>query len=50
MPLARVILQKGDSIRVPERKSEKLRYASDFAVFPSKPDQPPAVTFVRDKL
>lgn len=50
MPLARVILQKGDSIRVPERRGERLRYASDFAVFPSQPKQAPAITFVREAV
>lgn len=50
MPLARVILQKGDSIRTPERRGEQLRYASDFAVFPVPPAAPPAIAFVREKL
>jgi Transglutaminase-like superfamily len=31
MPLARVIMQKGDNFTVPERK-ERLRYASDYLV------------------
>jgi hypothetical protein len=50
MPLARVILQKGDAIRVPERPRELLRYASDFAVFPTRPETPPTITFVRERV
>jgi hypothetical protein len=50
MPLARVILQKGDNIRVPERRGERLRYASDYAVLPTQPAVQPAVTFVRTRL
>lgn len=30
MPVARTILQRGDSFRVPERPRERLRYASDY--------------------
>ena len=30
MPLARTIMQKGDNFRVPERPTERLRYASDY--------------------
>lgn len=50
MPLARVILQKGDAIRVPEQRGKLLRYASDFAVFPTPPAEAPKITFVRDRL
>lgn len=50
MPLARVILQKGDAIRVPERKREMLRYASEYAVMPAQPAAPPAVAYVREVL
>jgi hypothetical protein len=50
MPLARVILQKGDNIRVPERRGERLRYASDIAVFASQPRQPPTIAFVREPV
>jgi hypothetical protein len=32
MPLARTILQKGDNFRVPERPTERLRYASDYMI------------------
>jgi hypothetical protein len=50
MPLARVILQKGDAIRVPERPREQLRYASDYAVVPVPVREQPAVTYVRERL
>lgn len=30
MPVARTILQKGDNFRMPERKAERLRYATDY--------------------
>jgi transglutaminase-like putative cysteine protease len=50
MPLARVVLQKGDAIRVPERPREVLRYASEYAVMPVQPAAPPAVTYVREVL
>jgi transglutaminase-like putative cysteine protease len=32
MPLARIILQKGDNFQVPERPRERLRYASDYGI------------------
>jgi transglutaminase-like putative cysteine protease len=50
MPLARVILQKGDNFRVPERRGERLRYASDYALFLSPPAHKPRVAYVREKL
>jgi hypothetical protein len=50
MPLARVILQKGDAIRVPERPREQLRYASDYALLPVAPQGAPQVTYVRERL
>jgi hypothetical protein len=50
MPMARVILQKGDAIRVPEQRGKLLRYASDFAVFPTPPAEVPTITFVRERL
>lgn len=50
MPLARVILQKGDNFRVPERK-EKLRYASDFVIgVPVRGGGRPKVKYVRQQL
>lgn len=48
MPLARVILQKGDNFRVPERK-EKLRYASDFVIgLPTPGGGKPHVKYIRE--
>lgn len=51
MPLARVILQKGDSFTVPERKREKLRYATDFMVgLPVGNAGKPKVRYIREQL
>jgi hypothetical protein len=50
MPLARVILQKGDNFQVPERRREKLRYASDYAVMPVPPRAAPAVKYIRQRV
>lgn len=52
MPLARTILQKGDNFRVPERKSERLRYATDFMIgLPtSSGGGQPKVKFIREQL
>lgn len=50
MPLARVILQKGDNIRVRERPREQLRYASDYAIVPVPTREQPTVTYVRERL
>ncbi|MCA9239685.1 MAG: transglutaminase domain-containing protein [Planctomycetales bacterium] len=51
MPLARVILQKGDNFRVPERPRDKLRYASDFMVgTPVKGAGQPKARFIREQL
>lgn len=50
MPLARVILQKGDNFRVPERRGERLRYASDYALLLAPPAHKPKVTYVREQL
>jgi hypothetical protein len=51
MPLARTILQKGDNFRVPERPTERLRYASDYmiGVPVGKAGRPKAV-FIRQPL
>ena len=48
MPLARVILQKGDNFRVPERRGDRLRYASDFAIFLAKPGEQPNIAYIRE--
>jgi transglutaminase-like putative cysteine protease len=50
MPLARVILQKGDNFTVPERK-ERLRYASDYLVgLPTPGGGKPSVKYIREPL
>jgi transglutaminase-like putative cysteine protease len=49
MPLARTILQKGDNIRVPERPTERLRYASDYMIgLPIGNAGRPHVKFIRE--
>jgi transglutaminase-like putative cysteine protease len=50
MPLPKVILQKGDNFRVPERRGERLRYASDYTVLLSSPKHKPRVSYVREQL
>jgi hypothetical protein len=50
MPLARTILQKGDNFRVPERKKERLRYASDYMIgLPVNGGGQPKVKFIREQ-
>jgi transglutaminase-like putative cysteine protease len=50
MPLARVIMQKGDNFTVPERK-ERLRYASDFLIGVQTPGgSKPIAKYVREAL
>jgi hypothetical protein len=51
MPLARTILQKGDNFRVPERKRERLRYASDFMIgLPTPGGGRPKVNYIREQI
>jgi len=52
MPLARTILQKGDNFRVPERPTERLRYASDYMIgVPAGPTGgQPTCRFIRETL
>jgi hypothetical protein len=52
MPLARTILQKGDNFRVPERPTERLRYASDYMLgLPAgNKGGRPKVTFIRQQM
>jgi hypothetical protein len=51
MPLARVILQKGDNFKVPERPREALRYASDYLIgVPVPGSGKPRVKYIRDQL
>jgi hypothetical protein len=50
MPLARVILQKGDNFTVPERK-ERLRYASDYLIgMPTPGGGKPKVKYIREPI
>lgn len=51
MPLARVILQKGDNFKVPERPRETLRYASDYLIgLPVPGSGKPGITYIRRQL
>ena len=51
MPLARVVLQKGDNFRVPERPRERLRYASDYLIgLPTPGGGKPSVKYIREQL
>ncbi|WP_231956342.1 transglutaminase-like domain-containing protein [Posidoniimonas polymericola] len=51
MPLARVILQKGDSFTVPERRRDKLRYATDFMIGTPMPGSgQPKAKYIREQL
>jgi transglutaminase-like putative cysteine protease len=48
MPLGRVVLQRGDDFRVPERPRDRLRYASDFLIGKPLPGSgKPSVKYVR---
>ncbi len=51
MPLARVIMQKGDNFKVPERR-KALRYASDYMIgLPAvSGGGPPSHKFIREQL
>jgi hypothetical protein len=50
MPVARPILQKGDDFRIPERRGEKLRYASEYmTALPAKRGSgKPSVKYIRE--
>ncbi|MFV2069959.1 MAG: transglutaminase family protein [Pirellulales bacterium] len=51
MPLARTVLQKGDSFKVPERPRERLRYASDFLIgLPTPGGGKPNVKYIHEQL
>ena len=51
MPIARVIMQKGDNFKVPERR-KALRYASDYMIgLPAASGGgPPSHKFIREQL
>lgn len=49
MPIARTILQKGDNFQVPERRGEKLFYASDYLIaLPVGNSGKPKVKYIRE--
>ncbi|MCO6047034.1 transglutaminase domain-containing protein [Aeoliella sp. ICT_H6.2] len=49
MPIARTILQKGDNFRVPERRGERLFYASDYLMaLPVGKSGKPKVKYIRE--
>ncbi|QEG34484.1 transglutaminase-like domain-containing protein [Bythopirellula goksoeyrii] len=51
MPTPRVIMQKGDNFRVPERPRERLRYASDYLIgVPVRGSGKPTVKYIREQL
>lgn len=51
MPVARTVLQRGDSFRVPERPRERLRYASDYLTGRPLPGGgKPKVRYVRESV
>lgn len=50
MPTPKVILQKGDDFRVPERRRERLRYASDYTLLLAEPRFKPKVQYIREQL
>ena len=50
MPTPMVIFQKGDNFRVPERRRERLRYATDHTTLLSSAKHKPRVVYVREPL
>jgi transglutaminase-like putative cysteine protease len=51
LPLARVIMQKGDNFHVPERPREALRYASEYLIgLPVEGSGKPKVKYIREQL
>jgi hypothetical protein len=51
LPLARVIMQKGDNFHVPERPRDALRYASDFLIgLPVDGSGKPKVKYIREQM
>lgn len=50
MPLPMVIFQKGDNFRVPERRRERLRYATDYTTLSASAKHKPRVVYVREPL
>ncbi|QDT72550.1 Transglutaminase-like superfamily protein [Lacipirellula limnantheis] len=50
MPTPMVIFQKGDNFRVPERRRERLRYATDHTTLQASSKHKPRVVYVREPL
>ncbi len=50
MPMPMVIFQKGDNFRVPERRRERLRYATDHTTLQASSKHKPRVVYVREPL
>ena len=50
MPVPMVIFQKGDNFRVPERRRERLRYATDHTTLSAAPQHKPRVVYIREQL
>jgi hypothetical protein len=48
MPDPRVIFQKGDNFRIPERRGERLRYASDWARYLAAAGGKPKIRYLRE--
>jgi hypothetical protein len=48
MPDPRVIFQKGDNFRIPERRGERLRYASDWARYLAAAGGKPKIRYIRE--
>ncbi|QDS98107.1 Transglutaminase-like superfamily protein [Adhaeretor mobilis] len=49
MPIARIIMQKGDNFTVPEKKRERLNYATDYLIgLPTPGGGKPKVKYLRE--
>ena len=50
MPTPMVVFQKGDNFRVPERRRERLRYATDHTTLQASSKHKPRVVYLREPL
>ena len=50
MPTPMVVFQKGDNFRVPERRRERLRYATDHTTLQASSKHKPRVVYMREPL
>lgn len=50
MPTPKVVFQKGDNFRVPERRRERLRYATDHTTLQASSKHKPRVVYLREPL